>query len=257
MPANAEEYIQHHLMHWQWNHTGDVTGFWTFNLDTILVSIFCGLFFLGVFYHAARKSTVHNPSRFQIFIESIVLMVDGQVTEILHKRDSSVSALALSVFVWIWLMNFMDLIPVDLLPVAFNHLGVGHFRAVPTADLSLTLALSLSVLLFVQYEGIKSHGLKKFTWDILSHPFPAYCFPVNIFFRLLEDLPKSISLAMRLFGNMFSGEIIFFLIALTPIWIQWLLGWFWLGFHVFIITLQSFIFMVLTVVYIGIAKNSH
>ena len=154
-------------------------------------------------------------------------------------------------------MNFMDLIPVDLLPVIAHSLGLEYFRAVPTADFSLTLAMGLGVLLIVIYESIKAHSLKGFLWDVLSQPFSIYLFPINIPFRLIEEFAKPTSLSLRLFGNMFAGELIFFLIALTPFWIQWLLGWLWLGLHLFVITLQAFIFMILTIVYVSIARDSH
>lgn len=257
MPSNASEYIQHHLLHWQWSPYGDTTGFWTFNVDTILISIVCGLFFLGAFYYSSQRASVHNPGRFQLLIESVVMMVDDQVTTTLGRRDTSIGALALSIFTWIWLMNFMDLIPVDLLPVIANYYGVSVFRAVPTADLSMTFALSFGAVLFINYESIKSHGIKGYLWEFVSHPFSIYLFPANIFLRLIEELSRPLSLSIRLFGNMYAGEIVFFLIALTPLHLQLVAGWMWLGLHVFVITLQSFIFMLLTIVYVSIAKKPH
>lgn len=255
--SGASAYINHHLIHWQWSPTGDISSFWTFNLDTILISILCGIVFLTLFRYAANRATVKNPSRLQLFVESVVLMVDDQATPIIGERDLTVSSLALTVFVWIWLMNFMDLIPVDLLPVIASHLGIPVFRAVPTADLSMTLAMSISVILIANYEGMKNQGIKHYLWGVLSQPFSIYCFPANIILRLIEDCTKPISLAMRLFGNMFSGELVFFLIALAPFYFQWLLAWVWLALHVFIITLQSFIFMILTVIYVGMARDPH
>lgn len=257
MAINASEYIQHHLKHWQWSPVGDTASFWTFNLDTIFVSIFCGLVFFVTFYTAVRRAQVHNPGRFQVAIEGIIGFVDNQVITMLNERDTNVSSLALSIFMWIWLMNFMDLIPVDLLPFIASKLGVEYFRAVPTADLSLPLAMGLGVLVLIIFESIRSHSLSGFLYDVMAHPFSIYCFPANILFRVVEEVTKPISLSLRLFGNMFAGELIFFLIALTPFWIQWLLGWLWLGLHLFIISLQAFIFMILSIAYLGMARSSH
>ena len=257
MALNATEYIQHHLKYWQWSPVGDTTSFWTFNLDTIFVSIVCGLAFFFIFLAAVRRAKIHNPSRFQVAIESIIGFVDNQVTTVLNHKDTNIASLALSIFMWIWLMNFMDLIPVDLLPVIASHLGVEYFRAVPTADLSLTMALALGVFFLIFFEAIRVHSLKGFLYDVLAHPFSIYCFPANILFRIIEEVAKPISLSLRLFGNMFAGELIFFLIALTPFWMQWFLGWLWLGLHLFVITLQAFIFMILSIVYLGIARSSH
>ena len=257
MAVNATEYIQHHLKHWQWSPVGDTANFWTFNLDTIFVSIVCGLAFFFTFLHCVKKARADNPSKFQVTIESIIGFVDNQVVMVFSYKDRGISAFALSVFMWIWLMNFMDLIPVDLLPFMASKLNLEYFRAVPTADLSLTMALSMSVFFLILFESIRSHGFGGFLKDVVSHPFSIYCFPANILFRIIEEVAKPISLALRLFGNMFAGELIFFLIALTPLWMQLFLGWMWLGLHLFVITLQAFIFMILSIVYLGIARSSH
>lgn len=256
MATNIAGYIQHHLVHWQWSPVGDTNSFWTFNVDTILVSIACGLTFLYIFRYVALNASVSNPGRLQLAVESVVEMVDDQVKEVVGKRDTAVCSLALSIFMWIWLMNFMDLIPVDLLPFLASKLDVHFFRAVPTADLSMNFALSLGVLFMIHVESMKVHGFKDYIWEILSHPFSIYLFPVNVAIRILEEFAKPLSLAMRLFGNMFAGEMVFFLIAVSPIYLQWIAGWFWLGLHILIITLQAYIFMLLTIIYIGIARNS-
>lgn len=257
MAIDPAAYIAHHLHHWQWSLTGDTSSFWTVNLDTLLISITCGFVFLGVFYRSIQKASLHHPGRCQVAIEAIVSMVDKEVEGVLHKRDSATVSVALSIFMWIWLMNFMDLIPVDLIPFLASFVGVNSFRPVPTADLNLTAALAFSVLLISMYEGIRSHSLPRYLWDYAAHPFSIFLFPVNILFRIIEDCSKPIALSLRLFGNMMLGELVFFLIALTPLHIQWLLGWFWLGLHLFVITIQAFIFMVLSIVYIGLAKSSH
>ncbi|MCP8352181.1 F0F1 ATP synthase subunit A [Candidatus Synchoanobacter obligatus] len=257
MAVNANDYIQHHLKHWQWSPVGDTSSFWTFNLDTILISVVCGLAFFFTFHYCVRQAKAENPGKLQVAVEAVVGFVDGQVQTALNQHDSNVSSLALSIFMWIWLMNFMDLIPVDLIPFVASHLGVAYFRAVPTADLSLPLAIGLSVFCMIVFESIRAHSLKGFLYDVLAHPFSIYFFPANILFRVVEEVTKPVSLSLRLFGNMFAGELVFFLIALTPFWMQWFFGWIWLGLHLFIISLQAFIFMTLTIAYLGMARTSH
>lgn len=257
MALNATAYIQHHLKYWQWSPAGYEGTFWTFNLDTIFVSIICGLAFYCTFRYYAKQVSLENAGKMQTVVEMIVGFVDNQVFTVLKSQDRHIGALALSIFMWVWLMNFMDLIPVDLIPFIMSKVGVEYFRAVPTADLSLTFAMSLGVFFLILFESIRSHSLKGYLWEVLSHPFSIYLFPANILFRIIEEISKPISLALRLFGNMFAGELIFFLIALTPLYLQWFLGWMWLGLHLFVITLQAFIFMILTIVYLGIARSSH
>ena len=257
MAMTSTEYIQHHLVHWQWSPTGDLSSFWTFNLDTILFSWLCGAIFLGVFAFSAKRASVDKPGKLQTLIEMIIEFIDNQVVETLKTPDKSVGALGLTIFVWVWLMNFMDMIPVDLLPFLAAKIGIPYLRVVPTADLSATFGLSASIFFLIIIESIRSHGIKGFLWDVVSHPFSIYLFPVNIAFRVIEEAAKPISLALRLFGNMFAGELIFFLIALTPFSFQWALGGMWLALHLFIITLQAFIFMILSIVYIGMARSTH
>lgn len=253
----SSDYIQHHLEHWVWSPVGDTSSFWTFHIDTILVSLLCGLFFLGLFRMAISRLSLKNPSRLQTGIEFIVEGIDTQIKEVFSVGDKQVAALSLTIFVWTWLMNFMDLIPVDLIPWIADKAGVHYFRAVPTADLNLTAAMSIAVFIIIQIEGIRAHKLSGFLWEALSHPFTIYLFPVNIAFRIVEEIAKPVSLSLRLFGNMFAGELMFFLIALTPFYIQWALAWIWLGLHLFIITLQAFVFMILTIIYLNMARSSH
>jgi F-type H+-transporting ATPase subunit a len=195
MAVNATEYIQHHLKYWQWSPVGDTTNFWTLNLDTIFVSIVCGLLFFFTFLHCVKKAKVDSPSKFQVAIESIIGFVDNQVVMVFSHKDRGISAFALSVFMWIWLMNFMDLIPVDLIPFIASKLSLEYFRAVPTADLSLTMGLSLSVFFLILFESIRSHGFGGFLKDVVSHPFSIYCFPANILFRIIGT--TSINPAIR------------------------------------------------------------
>lgn len=256
MAITSTEYIQHHLHHWQW-HLVEGSSFWTLNLDTILISLLCGGFFLSIFVYAAQRARVDNPSLIQSFVEMMIEFVDQQVVETFHAHDRNIGALSLTIFVWIWLMNFMDLVPVDLLPVMASWVGIPYFKAVPTADLSMTFALSISVFLLILFESIRISGPVAFLKSVATHPFPAYLFPVNILFRIIEELAKPISLSLRLFGNLYAGELIFILIALTPYSVQWAFGGVWLAFHIFVITLQAFIFMMLTIVYLGMARETH
>lgn len=255
----STEYIQHHLHHWNydlkqgaWNVKTE--GFWTLHIDTLLVSLTLGLVFFFIFRWVARRVTEGKPGRLQNAIEMVFTFVQKQVVDNFKCRDRFVSALALTIFAWVFLMNFMDLIPVDLLPELFKSAGVPYFRAVPTADLNLTFGLSIGVFLLIIIYNIKHKSLKTLISESFAHPFPWYLFPVNFLFKVVEELAKPLSLALRLFGNLYAGELIFILIALTPFYMQWLLGGVWLGFHLFVITLQAFIFMILTIVYLSMAK---
>lgn len=244
-------YIEHHLHYWH-NAAGG------FNLDTLLVSTALGVLFLAVFFLAARKAHPGVPSPLQNFVEMIIEFVDGTVKEVFHGESALIGPLSLTIFIWVFLMSFMDLIPVDLLPRAAESMGASHFRAVPTADLNVTFALSISVFFLIFAYGIKMKGWRGFTKEMLTHPFGPWLFPVNLIFRIIEDFSKPFSLAFRLYGNLFAGELIFVLIAaLLPWWFQWLPGGIWAIFHILIITLQAFIFMILTIIYLGMASESH
>lgn len=251
-PLDASSYIKHHLTNLQ---IGE--GFWTVHLDTLIFSWLMGLVFLYFFYKVARSATVGVPGRLQNFVEMVVEFVDTQVKDTFHGTDRLMAPLALTIFVWVFLMNAMDLLPVDLLPVVGTWVGVDYLRVVPTADLNLTFALSLSVFLLVIYSNIRSKGAVGFLKEMLSKPFGFKMFPVNFALRFIEELAKPISLGLRLFGNMYAGELIFILIAMISPLAQWPLGWVWAVFHILIITLQAFIFMMLTIVYLGMAQEHH
>ncbi len=255
------DYIQHHLQHWQLNlstmkaeHT---SSFWALNLDTLLVSIVLGVLFLAFFYLLARKAQSGVPSRMQNVVEIALESVGDVVKEVFHGQSTLIPPLALTVFIWVFLMNFMDLLPVDILPRALSSVGVEHFKAVPTADPMLTFGLSVTVFLLIIFYNFKSKGVVGLGKEILSKPFGWYLFPINIAFRILEEGVKPLSLALRLFGNLFAGELIFILVAILPWWIQWLPGGMWAIFHILIITIQAFIFMMLTVVYLSLAQETH
>lgn len=257
---SSTEYIQHHLVHLQYNLMTNSLGnggFWTLNLDTIFISLFLGLFFFIPFAIAAQYASITNPTGLQNLVEILVTYVNDQIKENLHIEDSSIGALALTIFVWVFLMNFMDLIPVDLLPQIGHLFGLPYLRAVPTADVNLTLGMSSSVIVLVYAYGVKFNGPVGFIRELLAEPFGIYLFPVNIIKHILSDGGKAISLALRLYGNLYAGEIIFILIALTPFYLQWIFASAWLGFHLFVITIQAFIFMMLTIVYIGLSKHEH
>jgi F-type H+-transporting ATPase subunit a len=263
---NTEEvtithYIQHHLQNLSLNlktmQLGDGGGFWTLQLDTLFFSITLGAIFLLTFISAAKKATAGIPGKLQNFVEIIVEFVDRQVKDTFHGRSALIAPLALTIFVWIFLMNFMDLLPVDLLPRLANLLGIAHLRVVPTTDPNLTFSLSLTVFLLIIFYSIKIKGAKGFAKELTCEPFGIYFLPVNLILKLVEEIAKPLSLALRLFGNLYAGELIFILIALLPWWIQWPLGGIWAIFHILIITLQAFIFMMLTIVYLSLAHENH
>jgi len=198
------------------------------------------------------------PGKLQCFIEMIIEFVDKTVRETFHGKNPLIAPLALTIFVWVFLMNFMDLIPVDFLPSILGFIGIHDFRSVPTADPNITFGMSIPVFLLIVFYNFKVKGLKGLSLEVFTKPFGVWLLPINVIFRLIEELVKPLSLALRLFGNMFAGELIFILIAgLLPWWIQWAPGGIWSIFHILIITLQAFIFMMLTIVYLSMAHESH
>lgn len=248
------DYIVHHLTHWT---VGD-GGFWTIHVDTLLVSLVLGFMFLFFFHHAARKATSGVPGKWQSFVEVMVSFVDEQVKDSFHGKTKFLGPLGLTIFLWVFLMNFMDLIPVDLIPYAASLMGVEYFRAVPTADINLTLGMALTIFMLVLVYNIKGKGGIGFAKDVCTHPFGAKLMPANVVLRIVEELAKPTSLSMRLFGNLYAGELIFILIAaLLPWYLQWPMGGAWAIFHILVITLQAFIFMMLSIVYISMAYESH
>lgn len=251
----SAQYIEHHLQNWQVSFG---SPFMSLNLDTLAVSIGLGLIFLTFFFMVARKAQAGVPSKLQNFLEFVVEAVDKTVKDAFHVESALIGPLSLTIFTWVFLMSFMDLVPVDLLPRTVQLFGIEHFRAVPTADLNQTFALSITVFLLIIFYSIKIKGVRGYTKEILTQPFGPWLFPVNLIFRVIEDFSKPFSLAFRLFGNLFAGELIFILIAaLIPWWFQWLPGGIWAIFHILIITLQAFIFMILTIIYLSMAVESH
>jgi F-type H+-transporting ATPase subunit a len=232
-------------------------GFWAINLDTMLFSVGLGLLFIWLFRKAAVKATAGVPGSLQNFVEWIVEFVDDNVKSSFHGRSQLVSPLALTVFVWIILMNLMDLIPVDWVPFLATQLGVPYLKIVPTTDVNATMGMALSVFALIIYYSIRIKGPKEFLGELTLQPMGKWMMPFNLFLEIVGLLAKPVSLGLRLFGNMYAGEMIFILIALLPFWVQWVLSVPWAIFHILIITLQAFIFMVLTVVYMSMAHESH
>lgn len=285
---NAGEYIQHHLQHLQKNFAFEdvkqtsIVDFSLFNLDSVFFSVSLGVAGCFLLWRAARKATSGVPGRFQAAVEILAEMVDTQAKGVIHNAASRklVAPLALTVFVWIFLMNAMDLVPVDALPLLWHTAGpalgfADYMRVVPTADLSTTLGLSASVLLVCLFYSVKIKGIGGWSHELVAAPFGdrVFLYPVNFLMQLIEFAAKTVSHGMRLFGNMFAGELIFMLVALMGGAWAWqfnpLAGGFWLGighviagtvwsiFHILVITLQAFIFMMLTLIYVGQAHDSH
>ena len=248
------EYVTHHLTHLS---VGE--GFWTFNVDTLFWSWVTGIIFLSLFYAAARRATAGEPGKLQNFVEIMVDFVDNSVADGFHGPRGFVAPLALTVFVWVLLWNMLDLIPVDLLPWLASTVGIHYQRIVPSADMNATFGLSLSVLALIIIYSIKGKGVKGFIKELLFHPFGSFplLVPFNIILNVVELIAKPVSLALRLFGNLYAAEMIFILIAMLPAWIQFVPGTAWAIFHILVIPLQAFIFMTLTIVYLSLAYEEH
>jgi F-type H+-transporting ATPase subunit a len=272
-PASVNEYIVHHLT----NLTHPVKeggGFWTLHLDSLFFSVLLAIVFGGSFWLAARKATAGTPGKFQNFVELVVEFVDSQVKDTFHGSSRLIAPLALTIFCWIFLFNFMDLVPVDLFPwIAHNVFHIEYLKVVPSTDLNITFGMSITVFLLVIFFSIKIKGARGFAKELLFHPFGKWGMPGNLILNTIEHVARPVSLALRLFGNMYAGEMIFLLIALFTLGKgaealisfgglfgfigQTILGLAWAIFHILIITLQAFIFMMLTIVYLSMAHEEH
>jgi F-type H+-transporting ATPase subunit a len=261
----GSEYIVHHLGNLQHGQ-----GFWTLNVDSIFFSVLLGLLFTGSFWLAARKATTGVPGRFQSFVETVVEFVDSQVRDSFHGTSKLIAPLALTIFCWILLFNIMDILPVDLLPLAGKQAGLEHLKVVPSTDLNITLGMSIGVFLIVMFYSFKIKGFGGFTWELLTHPFGKWMMPFNLLLNLIEHLARPVSLGLRLYGNLYAGEMIFLLLAVLGgsfainsaagiggAFGQLVLGVVWACFHILVIPLQAFIFMVLTIVYLAQAHETH
>ncbi len=264
----ASEYIVHHLGHLSTAHQGKIIDFSIWNLDTIFWSIFTGIVGCLFMYLAARKATAGVPGRFQALVEILVEMVEDQSKSIVHGNRRFIAPLALTVFVWVALMNALDFLPVDAFASLFHALGVEHIfphhRVVPTADLNGTMGMALGVFALMIYYNLKIKGVGGFIHELFAAPFGIWLAPFNLLLNVIEFAAKTVSLAMRLWGNMYAGELLFLLLALLGSTAtvfgflgQVVAGSMWAIFHILIVFLQAFIFMMLTLVYIGQAHEGH
>lgn len=272
--SGMREYIQHHLKHLTLN---EGQGFWEIHLDSVIIKLILSLLFLAVFICVSRRATSGVPGKFQSFVEMVVEFVDGLVKETFHGSSRLIAPLSITIFCMVLLENFLDMLPVDLLPWIGQQAGVNHLRIVPTADLNTTFGLALCVFFLTQYMGVKHKGLGLFLHEFISVPFHASG-PVgkvltavpNLLLRLIEEAVRPLSLSLRLFGNMYAGELIFVLIAVLTLGssmskvstyvfgvAQFIAGFAWTTLHILIILIQAFIFMVLSIVYLSMAADRH
>ena len=267
---NMTEYIKHHLHHWQVQMPGTEGQFWLINLDSVLIKLLAALLFVWYFIRVARRATSGVPGKVQCAIEMLVGFVDGMVRETFHGRSKIIAPLSLTIFVLVFMMNFMDMLPVDWLPAAGAAAGVHYLRVVPTADINTTFGMSIAVFLLIQYVGIKHKGVGGFFKEWFTAPFGPVFAPFNLLLRIIEEAVRPLSLSLRLFGNMYAGELIFILIAVLTLGAslehfstyllgvgQFIAGFVWTAFHILIIVLQAFIFMTLTIVYLSMAAEHH
>ena len=272
----SSEYIKHHLQNLTFGQHADGSwgiahgaaeakemGFWALHLDTLGWSFFLGLIFIWLFRKAAKSASADVPTGIQNFAEWIVEFIDTSVRGSFTAKNDVVAPLALTIFVWIFLMNFMDLIAIDFLPSLASAIGIPYMKVVPSTDPNATFGMALSVFVLVLFYSIKMKGAGGFFGELAFQPFPKWLFPVNLVLEGVGLIAKPISLALRLFGNMYAGEMIFILIAIMY-GAGWVMGGFagflqlgWAIFHILIITLQAFIFMTLTIVYLDMAHQEH
>ena len=281
--VTSSEYIQHHLTnltfgrfpdgHWGIAHSAAEAkemGFWALHLDSLFWSTTLALIFGYFFYKAARNATAGVPGKLQNFVETMIEFVDNSVKGSFSGRNPLIAPLALTIFCWVFLMNLMDLVPVDVLPRLAGAIGVHHMKVVPSTDPNITFALALGVFALIIYYSIKIKGVGGFVKELTGMPFetenpllkPVF-FVINLFLEGVNLLAKPVSLSLRLFGNMYAGEMIFILIALmygAGIGMGifgGVLQFVWAVFHILVITLQAFIFMTLTIVYLDMAHSEH
>ena len=272
----SADYIRHHLQnltcgihegHLHCAHTAEEAkemGFWALNVDTFAMSLLLGLVFMGLFYSVARKAQQGIPSGVQNFVEWVIEFIDNSVRGSFTGRSALVAPLAMTVFLWVFMMNLMDLIPVDYIPQLAGAMGLGHFKVVPSTDPNATMGMAIGVFFLVIFYSIKMKGIGGFLGELTLMPFQSsnklvqiLFMPVNLLLEGVNLIAKPVSLALRLFGNMYAGEMIFILIALLPFYAQWTLSLPWAIFHILIVTLQAFIFMTLTIVYLDMAHQEH
>ena len=250
--GGAQAYIVHHL-----SPLSVGEGFWALHLDTLFFSTLLGGLFAWFFKSVADKATPGVPGVMQNFVEMMIEFVEQQVKDSFHGNSKLIAPMALTIFCWVFLWNFMDLIPVDLLPLIGSLMGLEYLRVVPSTDLNATFALAITVFILIFFYSIKVKGLFGFLKEMTCTPFGPWLMPFNLALKTVEEIAKPISFGLRLFGNLYAGELIFLLIALLPPLLQPVLSFPWAIFHILIITLQAFIFMVLTIVYLSLAHEDH
>ena len=277
--GGATEYILHHQTFLSNKTPHGIVDFSVINYDTVFFSVALGVLFVGLFWMIARRATAGVPGRLQNSIELIVSFVDGQVRDTFHGVSRLVAPLALTIFCWIFLFNFMDLIPVDLLPLVARGAGLEHLKVVPSTDLNATFAMSLTVFALIIFYSLKMKGPLGFLGELTLNPFrarnvllQALLVPVNFILESVTFLARPVSLSLRLYGNLYAGEMVFLLLAALSLqgisqlahfsgWfftgMQFILALAWSIFHLLVITLQAFIFMVLTIVYLSMASEHH
>ncbi len=282
--GGATEYILHHQTFLSNKSPHGIVDFTVINYDTVFFSVLLAVVFFGLFWLVARRATSGVPGKAQNFVELIVSFVDSQVRDTFHGTSRLIAPLALTIFCWVWLFNFMDLVPVDLLPWAARGAGLEHLKVVPSTDLNATFALSLTVFILIIFYSLKMKGVVGFLSELTLQPFraknvlvQAVLVPVNFILESVTFLARPVSLSLRLYGNLYAGEMIFLLLAALTLSVglesvntvggavgtvlgviaQAILGFIWAAFHVLIITLQAFIFMVLTIVYLAMAHEHH
>ncbi|MCW5197049.1 F0F1 ATP synthase subunit A [Buchnera aphidicola] len=265
---NSENYISHHLHHLQIdlrtlklvNIHYTPNTFWVLNFDSILFSLILGIIFLLFFYNISYFSSVYKPKKLQIFTELIINFINKNVQDMYSRNSILIAPLSMTIFIWIFLMNFMDLIPIDFIPYLLKiFFGIPNFKIVPSADINITISISIIVFILIIFYNLKIKGTIGFIKELTFNPFNHIIFFIlNFILEIISLLSKPISLSLRLFGNMYAGEMVFILISgLLPWWAQWVLSVPWAIFHILVILLQSFIFMVLTIVYLSMASKKH
>lgn len=267
----SQEYISHHLTNLtygrhpdgQWGFASSQEqindmGFWAINVDTMFWSVLLGFVFLGIFIKGARSATTGVPGGWQNMCEIAVEFVEDNIRQVFGNRPNPViGPLSLTILIWVFLMNFMDLIPVDLLPQAAHLAGVPYFKVVPPTDPNVTMGMSIGVFFLMIYYNIKIKGAGGFGKSLFVHPVPHWSmYWFNFILETVDMIAKPLSHGLRLFGNLYAGEVIFILIALLPFYIQWTLSLPWAIFHILIIALQAFVFMILTIVYLAQAHQT-
>lgn len=259
---NPTSYIQHHLQNLT-IYIVDKSPFWKLHLDTLVTSLLLGGLLVAMFWSATRRATPGVPGKWQAFVEICLEFVDRQVKDIYHGPSRLVTPIAITLFFWILLMNFIKMIPVDFIAIPLRWIGIPEWKPVPTADLNATLGMSISVFFLMLFFALRSKGVGGFIKEFLTAPFGVFFLPFNLILNIVEWLSKPISLAMRLFGNMFGGEIVFLLIwvlggaGISGMLAGGVLGLGWMLFHLLVIPLQAFIFMMLSIVYFSLSEDSH